>query len=400
MKKFLTVIFVLCGGVLCAQTGQQGKPLMGVNARPKTKIENTAPTPNQTPIQEEFKPILSTVKNDAAERNKMLANTYAIEEISVEDPSNQGGAVPNQAEGGGPVANVASGGLVGTAFRIHKNWFLTCAHHRSFMEAKKNKQGALDIGISVKSRPDAPGASAKFSLVIDMSAKGDKANGKIFFLNPKLKLDETNTNRGDDLALIYVPSENPMEKSGKEMQQQLNSMQGLLSPQIMVQMQSAVTGVKDGSSSDWENFMKQTINPFKLLVLEESTVIRELGDKGKTSYYFPLTTYHILSPEHGLVEFTFEPIGTQKGTHAIFYKRVSNLIAGTSGAPMMYGNFIVSVDSATNCSPMFTGKFVKWVREKMGSDYRPMFVNPKVPTNAQGTPAIAATDPRLNDARP
>ena len=397
MKKFLTVIFVLCGGVLCAQTGQQGKPLMGVNARPKTKIENTAPTPNPTPKQEEFKPILSTIKNTDSERNKMLANTYAIEEISGAEPS--GAGAPNQA-GGEPVANVASGGLVGTAFRIHKNWFLTCAHHEPFMRAKKNKQGALDIGISVKHRPDAPGASAKFSLVIDMSAKGDKANGKVFFLNPKLKLDETNTNRGDDLALIYVPNQDPMGKSSKEMQQQLNSMQGFLPPQIMAQMQGAVTTVKGGASSDWDNFMKQTINPFKLLILEESTVIRELGDKGKTSYYFPLTTYHILDPELGTVKFTFEPIGTQEGTHAIFYKRVSDLIPGTSGAPMMYGNFIVSVDSATNCSPMFTGKFAKWVREKMGSDYRPMFVRPNVPTNAQGNPAIAATDPRLNDARP
>ena len=380
MKKFLILIFILCVSVYFSQAFAQSDGFFNGNSG--TGGQN----PHQEPQQQEYKPILSTVENPDAEHNKMLANTYRLVIFDREHSPSQGGK-PG-----------------GTAFRIHKNWFLTCAHHYPFMDLNTEHLAVLDTGVSVAERPNAPGTTAPFDLVLDMTATGDQVNGKVYLFNRKLQLNATNNGRGDDIALIYVDSKDPTKAGFKKyminMSKQMKAMQGMVPPQILEQIKKTTLATHKKASSVWSKFINYPINPFKLLILEENTIINELGYPGVTSYYFPLTTYFVRSDEDGLTKFKFEPLGTHKNTHAIFYKRVSNLIPGTSGSPMMYGNFIVSVDSAVNCSPMFTDKFSKWLKASMGKDYTPMCVRPNNPGNSNAQPVISQMDPNWNSALP
>ena len=378
MKKFLILPFILCVNVLFAQTPRGTSSMFGKQPRPQ-----------------EFKPILSTVQNTISEQNKMLGNTYPL---AVYDKDNR----PENHQPGG-----------GTAFRIHKNWFLTCAHGPFMKMNDTQHKPVLNVGVSIEERQNTPGASAPFFLVIDLAATDEEANGRVYMFNPNLTsemLGNRNENRGDDLALIYVPDRNPakvaFDKAKQEIETvkaQFNNLQGAAPISFFAQAENNISAVYKKASAEWNRFLNYPINPFKLLILSEENIISELGYKNVTSKYFPLTTYYIL--EDKVKTFTFNPIGTHPGTHAIFYERVNNLEPGTSGSPMTYGNFVISVDSATNCSPMLTENFYNWLKSSMGKDYTPMCVKPSAPSSSGSMsgnikPVYAPTDPNWNNALP
>ncbi|MCR5504740.1 MAG: hypothetical protein K6E94_04150 [Elusimicrobiaceae bacterium] len=376
MKKIIFFLFIVFAGFLYAQEQKQ------------TVSENP-----QGQEQQEFKPLLADADNSASVQNDMLANTYRVEDI-------------HQDENG----EIRKG--FWTAFRIHKNWFLTCAHG-PFMD-RPEFQGKDGIPIHVTAREyDAPGSAAPFALEIDLTKTDGTGNGIYYKFKKNLMLDGSNNNRGDDLALIYVSDADPSKQGFKKtkneikkMKEQLNAMKGMFPEHVYAQMEKEIAKAEKKSSSVWQRFLNNPIKPFHLFILSEETVINELGYPGKTKYSFPLTAYHIHPVSEngsGFMKFNFVPIGTHKGTHAIFYKRVNNLAPGTSGAPMFYGNYVVSVDSATNCSPMLTDKFYKWLKNLMGSDYKKgMCVEPK-PAEGNGgvvVPVKVKNDPNWNNAMP
>ena len=203
-----------------------------------------------------------------------------------------------------------------------------------------HNKSMLPVGISVKERTDAPGTSAPFALVVDMTVTGKNANGKVFLFNPALKLNHTNTGRGEDLALIYVPSADPSRQAFKQAKQQVHQLEeqfvplkDVLPKEMLNDFKDNLSSVEKVASSTWKSFLNHPIKPFHLFTLSEQTVISELGYPGQTPYYFPLTTYFIHDAQ-GVTTFTFKPLGTRRGTNAIFYERVTNLIPGTSGSPV------------------------------------------------------------------
>lgn len=318
-----------------------------------------------------YQPLFASVSNSIAAQNDMLSNTYRVEDT-----------------GGGYL----------TAFRLHKNWFLSCGHGLFQMMNKGRNKPFLNVKIYVKQRPDAPGSSAPFSLVVDKEpSDAAHANGKVFFLNPTLQLDGSNNGRGEDLVLIYISDKDPSKKSFKQAKQtiqqteeQLGPIKNLLPKEILSSLTNDLASAETQASSEWKNFLHYPIKPFHLFILSEQTLINELGYPGVTPYSFPLTAYYIHESNRGVVKFNFVAQGTHKGTNAIFYKRVTDLIPGTSGSPMTYGNYVVSVDSARNCSPMFTDKFYNWLRNTMGKDYvQGMCVKPELPPNAVAVPVVA-----------
>ena len=344
----------------------------------KVSVQKEATT-EQT--QQAYQPLLAGVSNSQAAKNDILANTYQLLTVGEHHPD---GSV--SFDGGA------------TAFRLHKNWFLTCAHG-PFQQKNPRNLSVLNVGIGVIGRPDAPGNSAPFTLTVDMNPV-QPANGKVFLLNPSLKLNSTNTGRGEDLALIYVPSADPSQPTFEEANQQFQQIETQLGPlkdtipgEMLVGVKSNLSSAQKKESSLWKRFINHPIKPFHLFILSEQTLISELGLPGVTPYSFPLTAYYIHEANKGVVTFNFVPQGTHKGTNAIFYERVTDLIPGTSGSPMTYGNYVVSIDSARNCSPMFTDKFYNWLKETMGKDYvKGMCVTPNpAPGNAVMTPVHSRT---------
>ncbi len=359
---------------------------------------------------QEFKPLLANVRNDKSAQNAMLSNTYSLKVILAQNESKSAKSKGRtRASQGSPVKSkgtvvsneVSSGGGQAAAFRLTKNWFLTCAHGPFQTENPHNK-GVLRVDISVEDRSDAPGA-APFYLVIDMTRNDQQAKGRVYLFNRRLKLDATNNGRGEDLALIYVPDPDLDAKTEQLVNQtnaQMNALAQLMGSKDSEQL-NAISQVYKKQASVWDRFFNYPIKPYHLFILDEKTIIQELGYPGKTRFSFPLTAYYIQEPT--LTTFSFVPIGTHAGTDAIFYKRVSDLIHGTSGSPMTYGNFVVSVDSATNCSPMLTPKFHRWLKRIMGKDYQTgMCVEPTQQAGGGGKQGElkAPTDPRWNDARP
>ena len=371
MKKLLSLLLVFCAVLLFAKTQ--------IPVMQKASVRNGATT-EQTQ-QQEYQPLLATVSNSQAAQNDILANTYQLRVVTKHMPD----------------GSVEMG--TATAFRLHKNWFLTCAHG-PFQRMNSHNKPVLTLGVSVKERSDAPGHSAPFSLVVDMTVTGENANGKVFLFNPTLKLDSTNTGRGEDLALIYVPSADPskpvFEKANQKFQQieaQLGPLKDTIPGEMLAKTKNNLSSAQKKESSLWKRFINHSIKPFHLFILSEQTVIGELGYPGVTPYSFPLTAYYIHEANRGVVTFNFVPQGTHKGTNAIFYERVTDLIPGTSGSPMTYGNYVVSIDSARNCSPMLTDKFYDWLKKTMGKDYvKGMCVttNPP-PENAVITPVHGRT---------
>lgn len=294
--------------------------------------------------EQEFQPFLANVSNSENAQNNILSNTY----------------------------KVFVGKGYQTAFRIHKNWFLTNAHG-PFQDLHKSMS---KVGVSVKKRPNAPGHSAPFALVVNTNETGINANGRVYLFNPELpQFDNTNNGRGEDLALIYIPDEDPTKpafdqanQEFKQVENQLDTLKGLPKG-ILAGVKNNISSEQKKASLEWSEFLNYPIKPFHLLILSEETVVQELGFPGETSYSFPLTAYFIHKPKMGVIKFNFVPQGTHKGTNAIFYERVTDLQKGTSGSPMTYGNYVVSVDSARNCSPMLTDKFYSWLRRTMGKDY-------------------------------
>ncbi len=370
MKKLLSLLLVFCAVLLFAKT--QIPVMQKVSVKKETTTEQT---------QQEYQPLLATVSNSQTAKNDILANTYQLLVVTKHMPD----------------GSVEMGGA--TAFRLHKNWFLTCAHG-PFQQMNSHNKPVLTLGVSVKERSDAPGHSAPFSLVVDMTVTGENANGKVFLFNPTLKLDSTNTGRGEDLALIYVPSADPskpvFEKANQQFQQieaQLGPLKDTIPGEMLAKTKNNLSSAQKKESSLWKRFINHSIKPFHLFILSEQTVIDELGYPGVTPYSFPLTAYYIHEANRGVVTFNFVPQGTHKGTNAIFYERVTDLIPGTSGSPMTYGNYVVSIDSARNCSPMLTDKFYNWLKKTMGKDYvKGMCVttNP-YPGNAIITPVHSPT---------
>lgn len=343
------------------------------------------------PQQQTYHPLFADVSNAVAAQNDILSNTY---QLLVKTPHSRTGAQNNPnagAKGNKGETPMQSDLGRATAFRLHKNWFLTCAHG-PFQQFNPHNSPMRPVGVSVRERSDAPGAAAPFSLVIDMTATGRNAKGKVYLLNPRLKLNSTNAGRGEDLALIYVPDDDPSQAAFaqanqdiQQMKEQLSSLGNNLSEEMLAEVRNDLSAAQTQASSVWKRFLNHPIKPFHLFILSEQTVIDELGYPGVTPYYFPLTAYYIHEPNKGVVKFTFKPQGTQRGTSAIFYERVTELIPGTSGSPMTYGNYVVSVDSATNCSPMLTDKFYNWLRRIMGKDYvQGMCVKPN-PSTSTGT---------------
>ena len=369
MKKIIILLFIVFAGFLYAAEKKQNVP---TPSRPKEQIQA-------------FKPFLADIDNSQTAQNDILGNSYRIED---------------------------SNGGSWTGVRIHKNWFLTCAHG-PFMEDPRFKgKDAISIHVSAKEY-NAPGSVAPFALLIDFTKTGE-GNGVFYKFNPKLALDDTNTGRGEDLALIYVPDTDPSKKEFAEAKKeidegikQLNSLKGImpgtmLSSQINMLLKSKkeLLNAEKKLSSIWHKFLNNPVKPFHLFILSEKTVIPELGFPGKTGYSFNLNVYNIHS--ENLVKFQFTPIGThEEEPNAIFYRRVNNLIFGTSGSPMTYGNIIVSIDSATNCSPMLTDKFYEWLKGKMKGDYKKgMCVKTNLPENAEMAPLEAETDRNWNNANP
>ncbi len=371
MKKLLPLLLIGCAVLSFAKT--KIPVMQKASVHKGTTTEQTQ--------QQEYQPLLGTVSNSQADKNDILANTYQLRVITKYMPD----------------GSVEMG--TATAFRLHKNWFLTCAHG-PFQQMNTKNKPVLTLGVSVKERANAPGHSAPFSLVVDMTVTGKDANGKVFLFNPTLKLNSTNTGRGEDLALIYVPSADPskptFEKVNQQFQQietQLGSLKDTIPGEMLDGAKSKLLSAQKKESSLWKRFINHPIKPFHLFILSEQTLIPELGFPGVTPYSFPLTAYYIHEANRGVVTFNFVPQGTHKGTNAIFYERVTDLIPGTSGSPMTYGNYVVSVDSARNCSPMLTDKFYNWLKETMGKDYvKGMCVttNPP-PENAVMTPVHSRT---------
>lgn len=328
--------------------------------------------PEASSGQEQFQPLLSTVSNDKAAQDVMIANTYQVKDIHINSETNE----------------KKSGYF--TAFRLHKNWFLTCAHG-PFQLCNPENNSVLPVQVSVKARPDAPGGSAPFTLVVDLTVSPKQANGKVFLLNGELKLDNTNTGRGEDLALIWVPDEDPSASALKPADDFMKSVRGLVPEESL----SAITHVKKQASSQWEKFMRYPIPSFHLFILSERTIIDELTP-------FPLTAYYIHDDKSKKVTtFSFKSIGTRRGTDAIFYERVNNLIPGTSGSPMTYGNYVVSVDSATNCSPMLTDKFYEFLKKSMGKDYsKGMCVRAAEAEGGNSQPVYGKNEKNWNNGSP
>ena len=162
-----------------------------------------------------------------------------------------------------------------------------------------------------------------------------------------------------------------------------------------------MASAKKSNSSVWSKFLNYPIKPYHLFILSEGTVVQELGYPGRSQYSFPLTAYYIHDKD--LDTFNFVPMGTHAGTNAIFYRRVSDLKHGTSGSPMTYGNYVISVVSAVNCSPMLTPSFYVWLKRTMGKDYQKgMCVEPAQQAGGGGKQGAikAPADPRWNDANP
>ncbi len=305
-------------------------------------------------------PLLTGVSNTAADQSDMLANTYRLLVTTGEKD---------------PDGSPSYGGA--TAFRIHKNWFLTCAHG-PFLEMNPSRRPVLPVGVAVQENKN-PLGSAPFSLLVDMTATGEAANGRVYLFNPALRLTSSNTGRGEDLALVYVPDQDPsapLRTASRELANLSEDLPDSPMADILAQMTQHLNTQQSQSASVWKRFLNHPIKPFHLLILSEKNLIDQLGAAEVTPYLFPLTAYFIHGVNQngskiGLVKFQFVPVGTHPGTDAIFYKRVTNLIPGTSGSPMTYGNYVVSVDSATNCSPMLTARFHQWLKQSMGSDYSP-----------------------------
>ena len=364
---------------------------------------------------EEFKPLFSNVDNSPSAQKAMLSNIYSlkIRREQHQKKSTKGKRRTGASKGSSVsnketiISNEASDDRgQAAAFRLTKNWFLTCSHGPFQTENPKNRS-FLRATITVEERPDAPGA-APFYLVVDLTRNDIHAKGRVFLFNPRLKLDASNTGRGEDLALIYVPDENLKQKKSNQgvfndADKHLAAAAKYLSPEHLAAAKKGIVTAKK-SNDVWDKFFNYPIPSFHLFILSEKTVIQELGypDKTKSSYSFPLTAYYIQDPNE-LTTFSFVPIGTHAGTNAIFYRRVSDLKSGTSGSPMTYGNYVVSVDSAVNCSPMLTPKFYLWLKRTMGGDYPAgMCVEPAQQGGGSGQHRAlkAPTDPRWNDARP
>ena len=398
MKKISFVLILLLAAPLYAQLPKQShRPAVLPKVVPPHATQTQAQTnainarAAQAQSQEQgYQPLLAGVSASTLtqKQNDILANTYQLLIIIEHDP-----VLGPKVEGG-------------ATFRLHKNWFLTCAHG-AFQRLNPQNKSVLPVGISVEERPDAPGASAPFSLLVDMTVAEKDANGKVYLLNPSLKLDHTNNGRGEDLALIYVPGTGTAEKTFKQVDKQFKQIEDQLAPlkefipgDILAGAKKNVAAEKKKANSAWTKFLNRPIKPFHLFILSEQTIIDELGYPGITSYSFPLTAYFIHEPKKGVITFKFVPMGTRKDTNLIFYQRVENLKEGTSGSPMSYGDYVVSIESATNASPMLTDKFHDWLREKMGKDYKQgMCVKPVIPENATTT-AVTGENSNWNDARP
>lgn len=391
MKKISFLLILLLAAPLYAQLPKQSRrpavlpkvvPPHATQTQAQTNAINARAAQAQSQEQG-YQPLLAGVSASTLtqKQNDILANTYRVED---------------------------TGGGYFTAFRLHKNWFLTCAHGLFQMMNEGYNHAVLNVNISVKERPDAPGATAPFALVIDKTYPTENANAKVFLFNPTLQLDSSNNGRGDDLALIYVPGTGAAEKTFKQVDKQFKQIEDQLAPlkefipgDILAGAKKNVAAEKKKANSAWTKFLNRPIKPFHLFILSEQTIIDELGYPGTTSYSFPLTAYYTHQPSSGVVKFKFVPMGTRKNTNLIFYQRVENLIPGTSGSPMSYGNYVVSVDSATNASPMLTEKFHNWLREKMGKDYtQGMCVKPVIPENAVVEPVYGENTHNWNDARP
>lgn len=333
-------------------------------------------------------PILQTLDNSDAVKATMAANTYVIKDIHFNRQARE------------KRSGYASG------FRLHRNWFLSIGHG-PFHELTPNVP-VVAVGVSVEKRevpgnPNAAIPGAPYRLVVDLTTPTNQANGKLFLYNPRRKvLDSSNTNRGYDITLIYVPDQDPAQGQAAAASQMLAQF-GTVHTQLMKQMgmDAALSTLQQRDSAQWNEFMRLPIPDFHLFNLSEKTILRELEPFALTAYYIGgLESQTLSDPQAhqslGLKTFRFKSIGTVKGTNAIYYERVTNLIHGTSGSPMTYGNFVVSVDSATNCSPMFTDSVCAWIKKNMGKDYpQGMCVRPMEP-EGQGTPVVRKNPGDLN----
>lgn len=343
------------------------------SVRPGLRLaEDAVPGRGAASGKEQFQPLLSAVSNDKAAQNVMIANTYQL--VVVTGPKDAEGKVPS---------------WKATAFRLHKNWFLTCAH--GLFDLNKKGKSVVPVKISVRNRPDAPSPAAPFTVELESPKKHNEVNGKLFFFDGKLKLNSSNTGRGRDLALVYVSDEDPSASALKPADDFMKSVRGLVPEESL----SAITHVKKQASSQWEKFMRHPIPSFHLFILSERTIIDELMP-------FPLTAYYIHDDKSKKVTtFVFKSKGTRRGTDAIFYERVNDLIPGTSGSPMTYGNYVVSVDSATNCSPMLTDKFYEFLKKSMGKDYsKGMCVRAVEAEGGNSQPVYGKNEKNWNDGHP
>ena len=384
MLVMLGIMGILDFPVWAAPTTQINK-LNRVSTQ-MTEGESSA-KPGASSSNETFVPFLQNVVNDQAARNGILANTYVVRTCESYTTPEGAALLPIQCNGGGQ-----------TAVRIHKNWFLTNMHGLvdEISPCPKWKGGKCvqsrkkEVPIAVSAtRWNAPGAAAPFALIIDLKAEESYKTGKVYFLDPDAafqnneKLGRSNEGRGKDWALIYVPDQLDY----------LSAVANALpdSPYLS----AASTALKQYSQDQaqvWQAFMQQKIAPMHLLAVSDKTIVQELAP-----FHFSVHDIHTYMRDKKTGKFrtlkTFyrKPFGTRKNTNLILYEDVPashQWLGGVSGGPIAYGEYVISVVSKQEASPMYSDLVHDWVQRTMGRDYvKGMSVRvPEPPPDAVLTP--------------
>ena len=204
--------------------------------------------------------LLRELDNSESVKKMMQDNIYPVKDIHVSPRTGQ----------------ISSG--FASSFRLHRNWFLTIGHG-PIHEFTPKGASMMPIAVSAERRPIAhnlkelPGSP--YRLVIDFTAPEDQKNGKLFLYDTNRRIyDSSNTNRGYDIVLIYVPDKNPVQQAFEKADLLIAPFSDRLAS---VGMGENFQAVRTKNSSDWNQFLTRPIPDFHLFILSEKTILSSAG---------------------------------------------------------------------------------------------------------------------------